>query len=235
MSGSINRNFYHHKAGRIPSYSTAVANQQYLADERERQKREAQYQNLKGGIDLYGAYTENTGHNPISDMLRKTNFGKNSESVQLARAAERADLAAAQNLGGTAPAAAAPAAAPAAPAANPIASALREGSGLAAPGTEQFAIKGATEATKGAAPLAGTGAGAASKVIPIAGGAIGGLVNYDQAVREGRSDLEVAGKTAGGIAPAALMSFAPALMAAGPVGWAGMAGLAALSLYGMIG
>jgi hypothetical protein len=39
----------------------------------------------------------------------------------------------------------------------------------------------------------------------------------------------------GGAAGSTLMAAGPAMAAAGPVGWAGMAGLAALSLYGMLG
>ena len=82
-------------------------------------------------------------------------------------------------------------------------------------------------ANKAASGLAGKLGGAA---VPGAGavtGAIPGLIN---------GDPQSAAKGAiGGGASSTLMAAAPAMAAAGPVGWAGIAGLAALSLYGMLG
>jgi hypothetical protein len=233
------RNFIPAQRARTPSYSTAIANQGFLqnqADETNRRRRHAQ---MRAPLDMYDTYVNLTDHNPISDVLRKTNIGKNSESVQAARAAEAADAAknaaaVAQNAPGPAAAATAAAKAPAAAdmAGSGVSAAMQGGKG----GSDALAAAvAANNATKTATNVAAKGAGMASKAIPIVGGALSAGLNYADEKAKGSDDWRVAGKTLGGAAPAALLSTAPMLAAAGPVGWAGIAGLAALSLYGMIG
>ena len=225
------RNFIPAQRARTPSYSTAVANQGYLqmqADEVNRKKRNAQ---MRAPIDMYSSYTELTGHNPISDVLRKSNIGKNSESVQAARAIEAADKGktAASAVQSVPTAAATPSVNMAGGTA--ASTSVQGGDKLAA----AVAANNATStATKGASAAA-KGAGMGSKILPGVGAAIGAGANFMDEKAKGSDDWRVAGKTAGGAAPAALFAAAPALAAAGPVGWAGIAGLAALSLYGMIG
>jgi hypothetical protein len=89
----------------------------------------------------------------------------------------------------------------------------------------QGATQGATEAAGGMSPLVGQIGG------PVLGAATSG---YLESQKPNTSDGKIAIKAGGGAASGSLMAFAPALAAAGPVGWAGIAGLAALSLYGML-
>ena len=258
------RNFIPAQRARTPSYSTAVANQGYLqnqADEIERKKRNAA---MKAPIDMYNTYTNLTDHNPISDVLRKTGFGKNSASVQQANKTRMLEDQLLQKqineVGGGAGGGAASAPPPtpdmagsgvsaatqtggtAASQAN-LTAALRGGTpssgvpaGMAGKGAFQIAgAPGASEGAAAAAKGASLGSKMGANAIPIAGGVIGAGANYMDEKAKGSDDWRVSGKTAGGAAPAALFAAAPALAAAGPVGWAGIAGLAALSLYGMIG
>jgi hypothetical protein len=90
----------------------------------------------------------------------------------------------------------------------------------------QAGTQGATEAAgKGMSPLVGQIGG------PVLGAATSG---YLESQKPNTSDGKIAIKAGGGAASGSLMAFAPAMAAAGPVGWAGIAGLAALSLYGML-
>jgi hypothetical protein len=90
----------------------------------------------------------------------------------------------------------------------------------------QAGTQGATEAAgKGMSPLVGQIGG------PVLGAASAG---YLESQKPNTSDGKIAIKAGGGAASGSLMAFTPALAAAGPVGWAGIAGLAALSLYGML-
>lgn len=250
------RNFIPAQRARTPSYSTAVANQGFLqnqADEIERKKRNAA---MKAPIDMYNTYTNLTDHNPISDVLRKSNIGQNSASVQQANKTRMLEDQLLQkqinevgggaasappptpDMAGSGVSAATQTGGTAASQAN-LTAALRGGtpsSGVPAgmAGKEAFQIAGAPGASEGASAAA-KGAGMGSKILPGVGAAIGAGANFMDEKAKGSDDWRVAGKTAGGAAPAALFAAAPALAAAGPVGWAGIAGLAALSLYGMIG
>jgi hypothetical protein len=89
---------------------------------------------------------------------------------------------------------------------------------------------GNNAATGVAADAATKGLSAASSAVPVVGAATGAI----PAALRGDTAGAVKGGV-GGAASSTLMASAPALTAAGPVGWAGMAGLAALSLYGMLG
>jgi hypothetical protein len=101
-------------------------------------------------------------------------------------------------------------------------------SAVQAPVAANIASKGATEAVgKG---LGGAFAGAGGAAVPVVGGAIGAI----PAALRGDTYGAIKGGV-GGAASSTLMAAGPAMAAAGPVGWAGMAGLAALSLYGMLG
>ena len=225
------RDFIPAKRAATPSYSTAAANQGYLQMMEEENKRKQRHAAMKAPIDMYSSYTNLTGHNPLSDVLRKTNFGKNSESVRAARAAEAADIAKA--AGGPGPGVPTAAATPSVNMAGGTAAStsVQGGDKLAA----AVAANNATStATKGASAAA-KGASMGSKAIPIAGSVLGAGANYMDEKAKGSDDWRVAGKTLGGAAPGVLMAAGPALAAAGPPGWIGLAGLAAASLYGMLG
>jgi hypothetical protein len=101
-------------------------------------------------------------------------------------------------------------------------------SAVATPVAANIASKGATEAVgKG---MGGAFVQAGGAAVPGVGAIAGGL----PAALRGDAMGAVKG-AAGGAASSTLMAAGPAMAAAGPVGWAGMAGLAALSLYGMLG
>jgi hypothetical protein len=101
-------------------------------------------------------------------------------------------------------------------------------SAVQAPVAANIASKGATEAVGKGMGGAFTQMGGAA--VPGAGAAIGAI----PAALRGDTMGAVKGGV-GGAASSTLMAAGPAMAAAGPVGWAGMAGLAALSLYGMLG
>jgi hypothetical protein len=259
------RSFIPAQRARTPSYSTAIANQGFLqnqADEINRKRRNAQ---MKAPLDMYNTYVNLTDHNPVSDYLRGSGIGKNSASVQAANKTRELEQKLIQSqidkAGGAADAVtetakstvpdmagsgvgAAGSGGTAASQAN-LAAALRGGNPAATSslptgmaGKEAFQIAGApgasTAVTEGA-KAASLGSKVAGNAIPIAGGVLGAGANYMNEKSRGSDDWRVAAKTLGGAAPAAFLSTAPMLAAAGPVGWAGMAGLAALSLYGMLG
>jgi hypothetical protein len=105
---------------------------------------------------------------------------------------------------------------------------------------------GETVANKGVEQLVGNTAGKAGAdavgkgmggAFAQAGGAVpvvGAVTGAIPAALRGDTMGAVKG-AAGGAASSTLMAAGPAMAASGPVGWAGMAGLAALSLYGMLG
>ena len=254
------RDFIPAKRAATPSYSTAAANQGYLQMMEEENKRKQRHAAMKAPIDMYNTYTNLTDHNPISDVLRKSNIGQNSASVQQANKTRMLEDQLLQKqineVGGGAGGGAASAPPPtpdmagsgvsaatqtggtAASQAN-LTAALRGGtpsSGVPAgmAGKEAFQIAGAPGASEGAAAAA-KGASLGSKAIPIAGSVLGAGANYMDEKAKGSDDWRVAGKTLGGAAPGVLMAAGPALAAAGPPGWIGLAGLAAASLYGMLG
>ena len=110
----------------------------------------------------------------------------------------------------------------------PINATAQVGKGAGEAVSANIASKGAGDVIgKGLGGAAASGIGAS---VPVAGAAMGAI----PAALRGDTMGAVKGGV-GGAASSTLMAAAPAMAAAGPVGWAGMAGLAALSLYGMLG
>lgn len=113
---------------------------------------------------------------------------------------------------------------------------LKGGTPNLSPGPGPQAAVGGPSAANMTAQVGGGGGGGAAKAAsgmaakaPIIGAVTGALPGAIQ----GDTQAAAKGAISGG-ASSALMSAAPAMAAAGPVGWAGIAGLAALSLYGML-
>lgn len=208
--------------------------------EQEQQKRAAQ---LRGPVDAYKGYVDLTDHNPLADQVRKWT-GKGG--------AETGTATQGVPTGAPPPP---PAASPTPPVAGGPAG--METSNLVA-GLGQGAMNAGSNA--GIQSLQGLTAGQAGqqmstmlpKVTEVAGGEVAGkmgsaamgaaggavtggaLSGLMESQNPYTNNERIAVKGGGGAATGALMASAPALAAAGPVGWAGIAGLAALSLYGML-
>ena len=190
--------------------------------EQERERREA---NMAMPLQAYEGYVNLTDHNPLADQVRKWT-GKGGAETGMATQGVPTG---------------APPPTPAAGAPPPVAG-LGQGAINAGTNAGIQSLDGLTAgqaAQQMSTMLPATteiGSKAGSAAMGAAGGAVtgGALSGLMESQNPYTNDQRIAVKSGGGAATGALMASAPALAAAGPVGWAGIAGLAALSLYGML-
>lgn len=185
---------------------------QKLKDQQRRERNE-----LPG--ELYGTYSEITGTNPIADALSR-NRGRGT--AEQGATPTGTPPQAASNI------------TPMMPNAAGGASQAFGATTAAGPAPVSAALPAATHgmATKAGTQAAGNAAGSAgAAAMPFVGGAISAGLTAQQ----GGSQRDQVKSGVGSAATGALATYAAPLAASGPVGWAGIAALAAASLYGMLG
>lgn len=183
-------------------------------------------QQLRGPVDAYKGYVNLTDHNPLAEQVRKWRGKAPTEETHIPgmnTAKDAAETAMAPtgmqtsntvaSLGGGGLNAGSNAGVKALSMTDPVAA-----------GNQLSTMLPASTEVAGNAALGAAG-GAAT------GGALSALMESQQ---PGTSNERIAVKGAGGASTGALMASAAPLAAAGPGGWAAIAGLAAMSLYGML-
>ena len=223
------------KRGAAPNL-TQAAIYQGMGDREEYESKLAERQaKLRGPVDAYKGYVDLTDHNPLADQVRKWRGKEPSLETHVPAAGSVGKDAAetAMNMpGGSA----------GMQTSNLVAS-LGGGAGMnagsnaginslsmtnpGAAGQQMSTMLPATTEVAGKAGSAAAGAAGGA----ITGGALSGLMESQNPYT---NDQRIAVKSAGGASTGTLMATAAPLAAAGPVGWAAIAGLAAMSLYGML-
>ena len=209
--------------------------------------------------ELYGAYSDVTGTNPIADALKRqkdklggppTPRGTGTDPSMSSMSGISPVPAGSAVSGGPAPASSAlpqgfgggTSAAAGSTGASPMAGVAARSAVSGGPAPASSALPAATRGMQGAAAGGGANlggnvagktaaAGSASSTVPIAGAAVAPAIT----AASGGSDAQVAKSAVGSGASTALATAGPTLAATGPMGWAAIAALAAGSLYGMLG
>lgn len=187
--------------------------------------------------ELYGTYSEVTGTNPIADAIKRAKDKGLGTGGQTATAGSTPVSAPPPGVSTPPP----PAVNPTPTGVDPLAmQGLSAGEAASKMSTMAPTSTAVTPAAQTGAKLGGDVMGkAGANVAGNAGAAavpvVGGLVNAGVTAAQGGSTAQVAKSGVGGAATGALAAYGAPLAAAGPVGWAGIAALAAASLYGMLG
>lgn len=211
------------KRGAAPNLTQAAIYQGVGDREEYEAKREQREAKMAMPLQAYQGYVDLTDHNPLADQVRKWTGGT-AEGTTAAAGKAGADAA----LGALTPVGSGAGAQVGSNAGIQSLSGMsagRAGEQMSTMLPNVTEVAGGEVAGKAGSAAVGAAGGA------ITGGALSGLMESQNPYT---NNERIGVKAAGGASTGALMASAAPLAAAGPVGWAAIAGMAAMSLYGML-
>jgi hypothetical protein len=209
------------KREEVPDYVRAAALQNHGDRQADAQNQANRERWMSAPVDAYESYSNITETNPLADAVRGWGKPKTAPAAETGApiGMETSNQVASLSGGGMNAGS------------NAGVSSL-EGMAAAEAGEQMSTMLPASNVVSEGASKGLQGSSmAAGAAVPVVGGLVGAGIKATDPNASG-GDIALAG--ASGASSGALMTAAPALAAAGPVGWAGIAGLAALSLYGML-